>query len=203
MQILTLLLALFGLAPAGPATNAPVTIRVEDVQGSALHNELVIVQDLDNSEHEVLRALTDGNGNLPPLPLPPSLYRVIVTAPYGLWQTSVREFLVREKPVGLTVRVEGVSTHGNGDFVLVSAPRAQLQVFRPDGQPASGASILVRDRDATLYLERWYEADAKGAASIELVGDPTVVVVVSGDLLSTTEVTRSDSNPIIRLQEPL
>jgi hypothetical protein len=90
-------------------------------------------------------------------------------------------------------------THGNGDIVTVGTPRAQLQVIGPDGHPASGASILVRDREATLNLERWYTADGKGFAKIELVSEPTVVVVVYSDVLLTTELSQHDLNPVVHL----
>lgn len=71
----------------------------------------------------------------------------------------------------------------------------------PDGQPANGARILVRDRDATLHLERRYKTDGKGTAKSELVSEPTVVVVVYGAVLLSTELAQHDLNPIIRLKE--
>lgn len=98
MRHLLTVLALVGLVPAVAAATAPVKIRVEDAVGAVIKDELVIVQDLDSREHEVLRALSDQEGNVPPLQLSPGLYRVIATAPYGVWQTSVREFLVGERP---------------------------------------------------------------------------------------------------------
>jgi hypothetical protein len=199
-QLLTVL-ALLGIAQAGAAATAPVKIKVEDASGAVLKDELVIVQDLDNREREVLRALSDQDGNVPPLQLPPGLYRVIATDPYGIWQTSVREFLVGQQSAEVVVRVEAMWTHGYGDIVTVGTAHTLLQVIGPDGQPASGASILVRDRDATLHLERRYKADKKGTATIELVSEPTVVVVLYGDVLLTTELGSHDLKPVIRLEK--
>jgi hypothetical protein len=200
MRTAMLLSALLGLAPAVPAATATVTIKVEDASGAVLQDELVIVQDLDHSEHELLRALSDKDGNVPPLQLTAGLYRVIATAPYGLWQTSVREFLVRDKSIEFIVNVQALGTHGYGDIVTVGSSHVRLQVIGPDGQPVSGVSVLVRDRDATLHLERRYKSDGKGTANIELVADPTVVVVIYGDIVSTTELLQRDLNPVIRLQ---
>ena len=59
-----------------------VDLIVEDSSGVALQNELVIVQDLHNQEHEVLRVLSDKNGRTLALDLQPGLYRAIATAPY-------------------------------------------------------------------------------------------------------------------------
>ena len=61
----------------------------------------------------------------------------------------------------------------------------------------------MRDRDATLHLERRYKADNKGAAIIELVGKPTVMVVVYGDVLLTTELDPHDLNPLYPAGETL
>jgi hypothetical protein len=199
MRHLLLALALLGLVTAGAAATFPVKIKVEDAAGVVLKDQLVIVQDLDNRGHEVLRTLSDQGGNVPPLQLPPGLYRVIATAPYGLWQTSVREFLVGQKSTEVIVRVQAKSTHGYGDIITVGTRRVQLQVIGPDGQPASGASVLVRDRDATLHLERRYKADREGTATIELVSEPTVVLVVYSDLLLTTELGQQVRDPVIRL----
>jgi hypothetical protein len=203
MRRLLLGFCLLGLVPASAAPTFPVKIKVETVGGGSLGGSvaLVIVQDLDNHERDVVRILTDPDGNVPPLQLSPGIYRVIATTPYGIWQTSVHEFLVGNHATEVIVEVEAMWTHGYGDVIPIGLTRTRLQVFGPDGQPASGASILVRDRDATLYLERWYTADKKGTATIELVGEPTVVVVIYGDVLLTTEVAQNKLNPVIRFKK--
>src|SRR5579872_2829876 len=184
-----MVIALLGGIPAAPSVPIPVNIKVEDGSGASVKDELVIIQDLNNREHEVLRALTKEDGTLPPFQLQSGLYRVVATAPYGLWQTSIREFLVGQQSTEITIKVQPVPTHGYGDIVNVRTIRRQLRVIGSDGSPASGASVLVRDRDATLHLERWYKTDKKGTTPIEMVGDPTVVVVVYGDVLLATELT--------------
>ena len=100
MRIIPIILAVLMFPVAISAATFSVTIKIEDETGDALKDELVIVQDLNNQEHEILRALSDKNGYVPPLELPSGLYRVIATAPYGLWETSVREFLVGQKSSG-------------------------------------------------------------------------------------------------------
>src|SRR5208337_2561069 len=132
MRHLLLLLALFGVVPTVAAATFPVKVKVEDSSGAAVKDELVIVQDLDSREHEILRALTDPDGNAPTLQLPSGLYRVIATAPYGLWLTSVREFLVSQAPTEVILRVQPMPTHGYGDIVTVGTPRVQLKVIGPD-----------------------------------------------------------------------
>jgi hypothetical protein len=181
------------------AHSTKVEIRVEDASGEALKDELVIVQDLNNREHEVLRVLTDKSGNIPPFELSPGLYRAIATAPYGLWQSEVHEFLVGEKSVALVIRVQMLPTHGYGDIVTVGTNFIRLRVLKTDGQPASGANVFVRDRDATLYLERCYRTNAEGEAKIELVSDPTVLVIVFRDSLTTKEVGNKSGDLIVRL----
>jgi hypothetical protein len=187
--------------PSVAAVTCTVKIRVEDPSGAAVGDELVIVQDLNNREHEILRALSDRDGNAPTLELPSGIYRVIATAPYGLWETSVREFLVGKQSTEVIVRVQPMPSHGYGDIGTIGTPRVQLEVIGPDGQPANGARILIRDRGATLYMERWYTADDKGIAKIELVSEPTVVVVIYADVLLTTELAQRYSGPVIRLQK--
>src|SRR5258708_22598753 len=176
-------------------------LRVGLPEGEFIKDLLVIVQDLDNHENEILRALTDRDGNVPPIKVRSGLYRVIATNPYGLWQTSVREVLVRGKPTQVAITAKPMGTHGNGDVVLTGAQHELLRFIGPDGQPAAGASILCRDREATLSLERWYKADRSGEARIELVGNPTVVVVQYDDVLFATELSDRDKNPVIRLEE--
>jgi hypothetical protein len=180
-------------------SSTQVDLVVEDFAGAAVKDELVIVQDLHNQEHEVLRVLTDGRGKIPTLDLPPGLYRAIATAPYGVWQTEVQEFLVVGKPMHVALRVRLMPTHGNGDIITVGTKRKKLRVLKPDGQAASGAEIYVRDREATLHLERWYKTDIQGETEIELTGNPTIVVVVHGDSLATREINDKDGEITVRL----
>jgi uncharacterized surface anchored protein len=181
-------------------SSTQVDLVVQDSSGVALKDELVIVQDLHDKEHEVLRALTDKDGRIPTLDLQPGLYRAIATAPYGLWQTEVREFLVAEKPERLALMVRPMPTQGYGDIVTVGTKRKKLKILKTDGQAASGAEIHVRDRDATLHLERWYKTNTQGETEIEIVSEPTVVVIVFGDSVTTREITDKDGELTLRLQ---
>jgi hypothetical protein len=192
------LMTLVVLSAMTPPTQ--IDLVVEDSAGMALKDELVIVQDLRNKEHEVLRALTDKDGQILTLALQPGLYRAIATAPYGLWQTEVREFLVTGKPARLVLRVRPTPTHGNGDIVTVGTKRKKLKILKTDGQPASGAEIYVRDRGATVHLERWYKTNTQGETEIEIVSEPTVVVIVFSDSLTTREITDMDGELTLRLQ---
>lgn len=177
-----------------------VTIKIEDGSGDALKDELVIVQDLNNRENELLRTLSDKQGCIPPFVLPSGLYRVIATAPYGLWETTVLEFLVvDQKSTEVLVRVNPKATHGFGDIVPTETNKAKLKVIGKNGHPADGLKVLVRDRSATLHLERWYKTDSRGVAEIELVAEPTVVVVC-GDTLQATELAMNEQNPVIYLK---
>jgi len=191
-----LFLSLF-LLSAGIST--PVDLVVVDASGAGLKNELVIIQDLRDAEHEILRVLSDKEGKIPVLSLQPGLYRAIATAPYGTWQTQVREFLVADKPLRLALEVRPMSTHGYGDIVTVGTKKRQLKVSQADGRPASGAEVHIRDRDATLHLERRYKTNSLGEVEIELVSEPTVVVIVYGNSLTTREISESDAALAIRL----
>ncbi len=75
-----------------------------------------------------------------------------------------------------------------------------MQVVRPDGKPAAGADVHVRDRDATLHLERWYTTDEAGRVTIEQVSDPIVVVIVYKDTLTSLEIGSGAVNPIVHLK---
>lgn len=194
MRNLIILLSLFGYS-----LNIPVAIKVEDGAGAPLKEELVIVQDLNDHEREALRVLSDQSGSVPALDLKPGLYRAIATNPYGMWRTEVHEFLLTQSPVKLVLKVEQMGTHGNGDIVTVGVPEAELQVLTQDGQPASGAAVLARDKEATLNLERRYRTDEHGMVRVQLVGSPTVMVVIYQNKLTTKEVLSKPASLVVRV----
>lgn len=177
------------------ATAVPVKFRVLDASGAPTNGVLVIVQNLENHEAEVLRAL--GQGNAGSSELQPGLYRMIATTPYGIWQTAIKEFVVRAVPFAVVLPVQPMPTHGYGDIVPLRTTRAELQVLKPDGQPASNADLLVRDRMATLYTERWYKTDAQGRTRIEMTSDPLVVLVLYHDAVMTTELSERSPSKVI------
>ena len=88
----------------------------------------------------------------------------------------------------MVLRIQFMPTHGYGDIVVVGTKWAELKILQPDGEPASNAKLLVRDRMATLYTERWYKTDAQGRAKIEMTSDPLVLLVLYRDAIMTTEV---------------
>lgn len=180
------------------AMAVPVKFRVLDEGGTPVNDVLVIVQNLQKHEAELLRVLSDAEGNAGFRELEPGLYRLIATAPYGLWRTTIKEFLVKASPMEVVLRVKVMPTHGWGDIVIVGSPWVDLHVLRPDGQPASGAELLVRDRDATLHMERWYKTDAQGRARIEMVSDPLVLVVLYQDAMMTTELSEHNASKVIK-----
>jgi hypothetical protein len=126
------------------------------------------------------------------------LYRLIATTPYGFWRTTIKEFLVKAAPMEVALRIKGMPTHGYGDITVVGAPWVDMQVLRPDGQPASSAEVLVRDRDATLYTEQWYKTDAQGRIGIEMRSDPLVLVILYQDAIMTTELSERDAPKVIK-----
>jgi hypothetical protein len=177
----------------------PVTLSIQDASGAPLKSVLLILQNLDNHQRETSRSLTDENGKTPPLNLHPGLYRAIATTPYGNWQTQVREFLVSNEPVHLALKLDPMATHGNGDIVALVAKHISLRVLQSDGSPAAGALVLARDREATLHLERWYKSDDSGQTTIEVIGNPLVVVIVFENTLVTNEISPETAQKTIRL----
>jgi hypothetical protein len=180
------------------ATATPVMFRIVDETGEPVKNVLLIVQNLDKHEAELLRALSDVEGNVGGRELQPGFYRSLATTPYGLWRTTVREFMVKSAPLEVVLRLKPMPTHGYGDITIVGTTWLDLQVLRPDGQAASNTELLVRDRDATLYTERWYKTDAQGRIKIEMVSDPLVLVVLYQDAVMTTELSRQSTPKVLK-----
>jgi hypothetical protein len=180
------------------ATAAAVKFRVLDGSGAPVKDVLVIVQNLSEHEAELLRVLSDADGNGGGRDLQSGLYRVIATTPFGLWQTTIKEFVVKSSPLELVLQIKPMPTHGYGDIVVVGTTWVDVQVLRPDGRPASAAELLVRDRDATLYTERWYKTDAEGRTKIELVSDPLVLIILYDDAIMTTDVSQRNAPRVLK-----
>ena len=178
---------------------AQTKIRVEDAPGESLKDVLVIVKPLDSNSFNDIRQLTDEQGRVHPLDLKPGIYQAIATTPYGIWETSVKEFIVDNKPVDLTLSLSPQPTHGFGDIVPVRTSKTEIQVLTSAGTPASGAKVFTRDKNATLYLERWYTTDEQGKAKIEFRADPTVLVIMYDGKLCTISMARGKTHATIRL----
>jgi hypothetical protein len=173
-----------------------MNISVVDASGVPLKDVLVVVQNLNDREREICRSLTDEQGRACGAAFSPGLYRAIATTPYGLWNTTAVEFLASRSVSKITLTMSPKGTHGYGDVVTIGLAKCDLQVLQSDGRPAVGAVVLVRDREVTLFLERSYRTDAAGAARIELVGTPTVVVVVFEGILVSQEISERSSATI-------
>jgi hypothetical protein len=180
------------------AAAAPVKFRVVDESGAPVKDVLVVLQNLDKHEAELLRALSDAEGLVGGRELQPVFYRLIATTPYGLWRTAIREFMVKSASLELVLRLKPMPTHGYGDIIVVGTTWVDLQVLGSDGLPGSGAELLVRDREATLYTERWYKTDAQGRTKIEMVSDPMVLVVLYKDAIMTTELSQRNALNVLK-----
>jgi hypothetical protein len=178
------------------AAAAPVKFRVLDGSGAPVKDVLVIVQDLSKHEAELLRVLSDADGNGGGRDLQPGPYRVIATTPFGIWRTTIKEFVMKSTPLELVLRIQPTPTHGYGDIVVIGTTWVDVQILGPDGLPASDAELLVRDRDATLYTERWYKTDPQGRTKIEMVTDPLVLIVLYQDAIMTRDVSQRNA-PIV------
>lgn len=183
---------------SGFALATPLNLRVADSSGEPMKDVLVIVVNLDRGT-ELSRQLTDEQGRIPKREMQTGLYRAIATVPYGPWTTSVKEFWVSETAADVELMLKPLGTRGYGDIVTLGTTTAVLQVIAADGKAASGAEIVVRDREATLHLERRYKADSEGRTEIELVADPTVVVVAFGGNVKSIELASTEKYATIRL----
>ncbi len=176
---------------------AEVQIAVTDNQGKALKNALVIVQDLDHQEREIFRVLTGDAGNIAPHSLTPGLYRAISTFPYSHFDTAVREFLVRNEPVKVELRMTAVE---DLDDLPVSIGRLSVHVLDTNGQPAVGARVLLRDAYAHAYSEQWGTTDSQGTTTLTITGSPSNLVVVYRDRIYTFPANGVDTQRTLRLR---
>lgn len=180
MQLLTVLMLLSYLS--FPSTSHGSTVRTVDESGAPFPNVLVIIQSFDG-KGEIGRYLSDQKGRTPPFQLGLGLYRMILTCPYGVCRTSVREFLGAKAPSEIVEKLELKPTDLNGE--ILRAPKIRVKVLSWEGKPQPGAHILVRDPKAKW--EKWYVTDSVGSAMIELLSEPTVVVVVGTQSVTTRE----------------
>ena len=161
---------------SAPMFAAPVTIHVSGANGDSLKGALVIVQDLrSDTEQELSRELTDEAGDVALNNVEPGLYRAIATDPYRSWKTEVEEFLVKEQPVTVSLRLE---RQDNDDPVVASVGRLTVHVLDSAGTPAAGARVLLRDAAAHSHAEHWGTTDASGSVTLDVTANSSVLVVV-------------------------
>ena len=178
---------LFCLLGTLQAEEPQLRLQVFDQSGAGFPNVLVIVKSLEG-QGEKFRALSDKSGAVETHTLAPGLYRIIATCPYGICETTVREFMVGSTPIHLELRLAVLPTQG--DVVTVGpVDRCKVEVLDPRGKPISSAQILVRDSDARN--EKWYTTGTEGTVTVNLPpGEVTIVVVHNGGLVTET-LTRS------------
>ena len=180
---------LFAILACSNANAASLHIHVQDGTGEALKDQLVIVQPLEKYG-EIFRELTDEGGNIAPRDVSPGFYRLIVTNPYGLWQTKISEFAINAAPVEIKLTVAPMGTHGYGDRVPIRSanehPRMlTVQFVDGEGNAAPSVRFLVRNED--LDFATWYQSDNKGIKRVELPSEPiTLVALWNGNLATKT-----------------
>ncbi len=146
-----------------------------DETGTGFPDVLVIVKSLEG-RGESFRALTDKNGAVSAHELSSGLYQIIATCPYGICQTTVREFIVANNPVELKMSLKVLPTTGNA-FRVGRVERRHVEVRDGDGKRIAHAQILVRD--ALAENQKWYQTGLDGKTEIDLPpGTQTTVVAV-------------------------
>lgn len=165
------ILLLLIIAAASPVMAKGIRVKVVDANGNPFPKVLTIVQGL-NVGRELGRFLSDENGLTPEVQISDEIFRVIATCPYGLCRTSVHEFISNGSQNVVTITAEVGSSDENG--IPVGFPKLKLLLDRPSERTA-GAKILVRDPFARW--EHWYVADKEGSVEVEMVYEPSVVVV--------------------------
>lgn len=158
-------------------------VRTIDASGAPYPNVLVIIKSLEGAG-EIGRYLTDQDGRIPNVKLDDGLYQIITTCPYGTCRTAVHEFIASDVTSEITLKVELNPSDIGGE--IIGAPKIQLTLVTPDGRPAAHARVFVRDQDATH--EKWYIADDKAGVTIELVDDPSVLVIVYANQATIREI---------------
>ncbi len=176
----------------------PVTVNVTGTNGTALDKALVIIQRLnEGSEPELSRELTNSDGAVTLNDAAPGLYRAIATDPYRSWKTEVEEFLVKDKPVTVTLRLERQATD---DPVIASVGRLTVHVLDAAGKPAVGAHVLLRDAYAHPHAEHWGTTDAQGSVTLDVTANSSVLVIVYNGQLYKFRANSYDTERTIHLR---
>jgi hypothetical protein len=109
----------------------------------------------------------------------------------------VREFLVLDQPVALDVRMAETESY---DDLPVSIGDLKVHVVAPDGRPAQGARVLVRDAEADPDSETSEITDAEGNVTLHLAKQPDVLLVVYQDHLYSFPANGLDTERVVRLK---
>ena len=127
----------------------------------------------------------------------PGVYRAIAVLPYSHRENSVSEFLVHDAPVNLQLHM--AEAQGLDDLP-VSIGELTVHVVGPNGQPAVGARVLVRDAEAHPDSEHWGTTNAQGSTTLELNLTPAVLLVVYRDQLYTFPADSYETQRTLRLK---
>lgn len=169
MTILSLITIFLALPIQPVATH----VTVQNEAGGPLPDALVIVESLDDRLQNV-RYLSGKDGNTPTMELKPGLYRVIATFPYGPWQTVIREFTLPESAGGITLQMPAKPSDEYGEIYAPSQIKIRLE--SQDRKTLADVPVLIRTEDA--IREGWYVTDSKGEATVSVVADRLVAVVL-------------------------
>jgi hypothetical protein len=150
-----------------------LTIKIIDESGAAFPEVLVIVRSLNHTK-EIARYLSDANGQIPSIALMNEPVQIIATCPYGLCETTVREFLGSTVPDHLILSVPIHPTDEQGELVDARTVRIIFDSVRQPDTTETSVDLLVRDSSAER--QKWYRTDSSGTATIEILGNPTVIV---------------------------
>jgi hypothetical protein len=160
---------------------APVTIHVTGANGASLQGALIIIQNLpSNAEQELSRKLTDQDVEVVLSNVGPGLYRAIATDPYRSWKTEVEEFLVKDQPVTVSLRLE---RQASDDPEVATVGMLTVHVLDSAGNPVPNARVLLRDAAAHPHAEHWGTTDATGTVSLDVTANSSVLVIAyNGEL---------------------
>jgi hypothetical protein len=166
-------------ASAGAET---VSVRATDRAGEKLPGILVVLKSLEDVPWGVSRALTGPNGLVPAVDVPPGLYEAIATDPYGIFETTVKDFMVATKPVKLELQLDVVQDQ----TVTANAIDWHLRVVDNQNRPVVNAWVTARDSEASTGVGVT-TTDSHGRATVTIPIDRAVVITVFYDGQSYSE----------------
>jgi uncharacterized surface anchored protein len=197
MKIKFFLAFLFtGVFPLRCAYAIPLKVVVVDQTSAGFPDVLVIVKQLGDSK-EVFRELSDKNGTISVRDLPSGPYQLIATCPYGLCETTVREFMIKNEPFAMKLTLAMLPS--SGDVVRIGhIEHREVEVQDSAGEPVPLVPVLVRDE--TAQDEKWYRTGSNGMTVIDVpTGTEMTVIAVRQEILVSKSQKTHDKNERIIL----